>query len=134
MNSVQQQQQQQSDSGLDSFTSTSPSDRAIVIKDADVSLSSLIFSSSSDDESMSGSYVGNQDDDETPKVVHQAHQDETPRVVIVAEREEADEKKIPRVRDMRREIGKNTRKTSVLHLLRRLSFRKNLKNFSPFTN
>lgn len=130
MNSVHQQQ---SDSGLDTFTSTNTSDRAIVVKDADVSLSSLIFSLSSDDEGMSESYVGNQDDYEASKVNRIHQEEETPRVVIVADRKEDDENKIPRVKDMRRKIGKNTQKTNVLHLLRSFSFRKNLKNFSPFT-
>ena len=91
---------------------------------ADESVSSLIFSrveSDHNDESMNQSYeqgivLSHQIEEETPKVsAYQDHHD-----------------KIPRVKDARGEIGK--KKNKVLNLFRRLSIRKNLKNFSPFSN
>lgn len=140
------------DSGLvvDHNTSISGSSHQSVeqpkTQQEDVSFSSLLFSSNSsrsschDDESMNEEALDiqsppklflNWQDDKADKAGVEVKDDETPRVSFV----DRESTKIPRVREAGREIGGKHKSGAVLRrLFRRLSFRKNLKNFSPFTS
>ena len=112
-------------SGYSSETSSHQTDTA------DESVSSLIFSRieyDHNDESMNQSY---EEVKQVALVVRTVQrEEETPKVGAY---QHDQEKKIPRVKESRGEIGKKKNKMFV-NLFRRLSIRKNLKNFSPFSN